>query len=180
MSSKPDLQPRSITRALGADCLRATAAILGVAAALTCTDLRSAAQAPASRSTPVTASWREAPEYVRLFAPEAQRGAYRAYVSPVGLDATLKELLADPGILHPPGAWTPQAMIAYDAFGLSGSYNRWKVAGLYRSRRAQVARGPRIDQGATESWTLIEPFPDVTLERFTPGTLIIVLRVPTD
>ena len=27
---------------------------------------------------------------------------------------------------QPPGAWTPQAMIPYDAFGLSGSYNRWK------------------------------------------------------
>ena len=72
----------------------------------------------------------------------------------------------------------PQAMIPYDAFGLSGSYNRWKVAGLYRSRRAQVARGPRVDQGQTESWTLISPYPDETLQRLESGTLIIVLRIP--
>jgi hypothetical protein len=73
----------------------------------------------------------------------------------------------------------PQAMIPYDAFGLSGGYNRWKVAGLYRSRRAQVARGPRLDQGQTESWTLIAPFPDLALQRLEPGTLIIVLRNPS-
>ena len=69
-------------------------------------------------------------------------------------------------------------MIPYDAFGLAGSYNRWKVAGLYRSRRAYVAYGPRLDQGQTESWTLIAPYPDVGLQRLEPGTLIIVLRIP--
>jgi hypothetical protein len=157
---------------------------LALLAALVCTDLRPAAQPTvvpsAAPSTSLRAGWREAPEYVGLFAPPAQRAAYRAYVSPQGLEATLKQLDADPGILHPPGAWKPQPLIPYDAFGLSGGYNRWKVAGLYRSRRAQVARGPRTDQGAMESWTLIEPFPDVTLERFAPGTLIIVLRIPTD
>lgn len=178
MSSKDargDSQPRSITRALGAEARSAKAA-LAVLTLLVCTDLRPAAQPNGAPST----TWREAPEYVSLFAPAAQHAAYRAYVSPQGLEATLKQLVADPAILHPPGSWTPQAMIPYDAFGLSGSYNRWKVAGLYRSRRALVARGPRIDQGGTESWTLIEPFPDVALERFEAGTLIIVLRVPTD
>jgi len=141
---------------------------------LVCTDLRPAAQ-PALR-----AGWREAPQYISLFVPQTQRAAYRAYVSPLGVEATLKQLTADPGILRPPGAWTPQAMIPYDAFGLSGSYNRWKVAGLYRSRRAQVARGPRVDQGLTEFWTLISPYPDETLQRLESGTLIIVLRIPQD
>jgi hypothetical protein len=136
------------------------------AVALTCTDLRS------------VEPWREAPEYVRLFAPRAYQSAYRAYVSPAGLDATLRTLLADPAVLHPPGAWEPQPLIPYDAFGLSGGYNRWKVAGLYRSRRAQVARGPRLDQGQAESWMLVTPYPDVTLQRLEPGTLIIVLRIP--
>jgi hypothetical protein len=145
-----------------------------------CTDLRPSAQQPEGLSAALTAGWREAPEYVQLFAPEAQRAAYRAYVSPLGLDAVLKQFAADPGVLHPPGAWTPQSVIPYDAFGLGGSYNRWKVAGLYRSRRAQVARGPRLDQGQTESWTLIAPYPDAALQRLEPGTLIIVLRMPSD
>lgn len=152
------LQRRSITRCIG------TLAALVV---LACTDLRSAGE-----------PWREAPEYVTLLAPWTHRGAYRAYVSPLGLDATLKHLLADSALLHPPGAWQPRAMIPYDAFGLSGSYNRWKVAGLYRSRRAYVARGPRRDDGQMESWTLIAPYPDVALQRLESGTLIIVLRIP--
>jgi hypothetical protein len=158
--SKGSSQPRSITRALAA------------LAVLVCTDLR-----PAAQPQP---SWRDAPEYVRLFVPPTQRAAYRAFVTPLGLEATLGQLTADPAILRPPGAWTPQAMIPYDAFGLSGSYNRWKVAGLYRSRRAQVARGPRVDQGQTESWTLISPYPDEALQRLESGTLIIVLRIPQD
>ena len=167
---------------MGAEARSAKAAGLLLAAAmLTCTDLRSAAQQPADGpSTVLRAGWREAPQYVELFAPREQRAAYRAYVSPLGLEATLADLLADPGVLQPPGAWTPQAMIPYDAFGLSGSYNRWKVAGLYRSRRAQVAHGPRVDHGQVESWTLVAPYPDAALQRLEPGTLILVLRVPSD
>lgn len=174
MPSKPkaDWKPRSITRA--------GVGVLAVGALLACTDLRSAAQAPAGPSTWLRAGWREAPQYVELFAPPARRAAYRAYVSPGGLEATLKELLADPGVLQPPGAWTARAVIPYDAFGLSGSYNRWKVAGLYRSRRAQIAHGPRVDQGHVESWTLVAPYPDQALQRLEPGTLILVLRVPSD
>ena len=153
------MQPTSITRCIG---------ILAAVVVLACTDLR-AADDP----------WRDAPEYLDLFAPRAHREAYRAYVSPLDLAATLKHLAADPAVLVPPGAWQPRAVIPYDAFGLSGSYNRWQVAGLYRSRRAHVARGPRLDRGRTESWTLIAPYPDVALRRLEPGTLIIVLQVPT-
>ena len=153
------VQRRSITRR----CIGTLAALV----VLACTDLRSAGD-----------PWREAPEYVKLLAPWAHREAYRVYVSPWGLDATLKHLLADSALRHPPGAWQPRAMIPYDAFGLSGSYNRWKVAGLYRSRRAYVARGPRLDHGQRESWTLIAPYPDVALQRLESGTLIIVLRIP--
>jgi len=131
-------------------------------------------------STPLGAGWREAPAYVSLFAPSAHQASYRAYVSPAGLEATLEQILADPGILRPPGAWTRQAQVAYDAFGLSGGYNRWKVAGLYGGRRADVVRGPRLGQGQMESWTLITPYPDEALQRLEPGTLIIVLRVPSD
>jgi hypothetical protein len=198
--SKDSSQPRSITRALGAEARSAKAATAGIVAALAvlvCTDLRPAAQLRtaarakaqlsdvaattlrAGPSTALKAGWREAPQYISLFVPPTQRAAYRAYVSPLGMEATLEQLTADPAILRPPGAWTPQAMIPYDAFGRSGSYNRWKVAGLYRSRRPQVARGPRVDQGQTESWTLIAPYPDEALQRLESGTLIIVLRIPS-
>jgi hypothetical protein len=178
--SKGSSQPRSITRA--------TTGILAALAVLVCTDLRPAAQLSdgpstglrAGPSTALRAGWREAPQYISLFVPQTQRAAYRAYVSPLGVEGTLKQLTADPAILRPPGAWTPRAMIPYDAFGLSGSYNRWNVAGLYRSRRAQVARGPRVDQGQMESWTLISPYPDEALQRLESGTLIIVLRIPSN
>jgi hypothetical protein len=175
--SKGSLQPRSITRAQGTEAQSAKVALVALAV-VAWTLLRSAAQA--QLSTALRTGWREAPAYVNLFAPQARHAAYRAYVSPLGLEATLKQLTADPAVLHPPGAWTPQAMIPYDAFGLSGSYNRWKVAGLYRSRRAQVARGPRLNQGELESWTLIAPYPDETLQRLETGTLVIVLRMSSD
>ena len=122
--------------------------------------------------------WREAPEYLDLLVPAAHRSAYRAYVSPLGIEATLEQLLRDPGVLRPPGAWAIQARIPYDAFGLSGSYNRWKVAGLYRSRRAYVSRGPRMNGDQMESWTLIAPFPHPALQRLEPGTLVLVLHIP--
>jgi hypothetical protein len=175
------LQRRSITRRL--------TALAAVGLVLACTELRSqirfksqagpSTPLGAGPSTPLGAGWREAPEYVDLFAPAAHKAAYRAYVAPSDLEATLAQVRADPGVLQPPGAWAPQAQIPYDAFGLSGSYNRWKVAGLYRSRRARVARGPRVDQGRMESWTLIAPYPDVHLQRLEPGTLILVLHVPS-
>ena len=171
MSSKraKPYQPWSITRA-----------VAFAAAALMCTDLLTSAQPESSPDVPSASGWREAPAYLELFAPPAHRAFYRAYISPAGLAATLEQVLAAPGILHPPGAWTREEQIAYDAFGLSGSYNRWKVAGLYRSRRAEVVRGPRLNQGQMESWTLITPYPDEALERLESGTLIIVLRVPSD
>ena len=165
--SKPRLQRSSITRRL--------AAFLALWLVFACTDLRS--QIQSKTESPV---WKDAADYLELFVPTANRSAYRAYVSPLDLQATLGKLLADPGVLKPPGAWRIQAQIPYDAFGLSGSYNRWKVAGLYRSRRALVARGPRLDdQGHVESWTLIAPYPDPSLQRLEPGTLIIVLRIPS-
>lgn len=150
----------SITRPL-----RLALALATIAGLLTCTELRSAE------------TWRDAPEYLSLFAPPAHRDAYRTYVSPLGLEETLQVLQADVGILRPPGAWQPQAMIPFDAFGRTGSYNRWKLAGLYGSRRARVARGPRVDNGRAESWMLVSPYPDPALEHLEPGTLILVLRI---
>ncbi len=124
--------------------------------------------------------WREAPEFSSLFAPAGpRREAYRAYVSDLNLDAILTELQSDPSLLRPPGAWDPQALLPLDAFGQTGAYDRWAVLRLYGAARARVARGPRAADGrVAESWTLISPYPDATLQRLEQGTLLIVLRVP--
>jgi hypothetical protein len=161
ISSKP-WQVGSITRR--------TALPVAVLVLWACTELPSA--------PPQGGRWKEAPEYLSLLTPPAYRSAYRIFISPNGFEETVQYFLTDPPSLHPPGAWQATTMSPYDAFGLTGGYNRWKVAGLYRSRRVRVARGPRMEQGRLESWTLIAPYPDVALERLEPGTLIIVLRLP--
>ena len=71
-------------------------------------------------------------------------------------------------------------MTPFDAFGRTGGYNRWQLAGLYRSRRARVARGPRVATGTRKSWTLVSPYPDPALRRLESGTLIVVVRLPPD
>jgi hypothetical protein len=141
----------------------AAAALLVLAGKLLC------AQSPGE--------WLNAPEYVRLFTPaRAHSGAYRAYVSPLDLPTVLRRLDGDPALLHPPGAWMPSALLPLDAFGQTGSYDRWKVTKLYGARRAMVARGPRAaGERPTQAWTLISPYPDRNLERLEAGTLLIVL-----
>jgi hypothetical protein len=53
------------------------------------------------------------------------------------------------------------------------------VARLYGAERARVSRGARTENGrAVESWTLISPYPDPTLQKLERGTLLVVLRLP--
>ena len=124
--------------------------------------------------------WREAPALVAVFGPSAPRAdAYRAYVTALDLDAVLTRLAADVTLQRPPGAWTPRASLPADAFGQTGAYDRSALARLYGSRGPRVARGPKAAGGrVTEAWTLISPYPDASLQRLEPGTLLIVLRVP--
>jgi len=121
--------------------------------------------------------WRPAPEYVRLFAPVGERARwYRAYVSPQGLDDVLQRLSRDARLLHPPGAWTPAALLPLDAFGLTGRYDRNKLTRVYGARRARVARGPfGIDGHAGQAWTLVSPYPDPDFAHLQPGTLLLTL-----
>ena len=139
--------------------------------------LATGAVAPAAQ---VADAWRPAPEYLALFAPSGpRRDAYETFVSPLVLDAVLKGLLSEPGVLAVPGAWQPKPELPFDAFGQTGRYDRWKLAELYGARRPFVARGPRGDgTRVTEVWTLVSPYPDPSLTRLEPGTLRIVLRVP--
>ena len=128
---------------------------------------------------PAAAGWQVAPAYVPLFAPSGPRAAaYHTYVSPLGLDALIARLANDPSLLRPPGSWTPTRVTAADAFGQTGSYDRSRLARLYGSKRAVVARGPRATAThPTEAWTLVSPYPSPDLTRLEPGTLLIVLNL---
>jgi hypothetical protein len=136
--------------------------------------------APADRRDS-TASWREAPEYVALFAPPVYREAYRTFVSSLDLERALQIVAGDEAArtVAAPDSWQARPENPLDAFGSGGTYDRWKVLRLYGSRRPTVARGPRGSTGIVEeSWTLISPYPSPDLATLDPGTLLIVLRIP--
>jgi hypothetical protein len=116
------------------------------------------------------AGWTESPRFRRLFTPAGvPDGTYETFVTARPIDQVLAETGA--GV-------EAQALVALEAFGQSGGYNRWKLARLYGAKRARVARFPRLEKGkVVEAWTLISPYPDHSLERLEPGTLLIVLRV---
>jgi hypothetical protein len=62
---------------------------------------------------------------------------------------------------------------ALDAFGSAGSYSRAALARLYGGQRVRVARGWSQDAGRFESITLLSPYPNASLTRLLPGTMII-------
>jgi hypothetical protein len=123
--------------------------------------------------------WQDAPGYLRLFAPSGSRSAaYRVYVSSLSMETLLTRLATDSSLLHPPGAWSPAPQLPSDAFGETGGYDRSKLARLYGSKRATVARGPRARDGRpTEAWTLISPYPSRDMSHLERGTMLIVLNL---
>jgi len=60
-----------------------------------------------------------------------------------------------------------------EAFGAAGPYDRAALARLYAGRRVRVARGWIERDGEFESITLLSPYPDATLARLHPGTMVI-------
>ena len=60
-----------------------------------------------------------------------------------------------------------------DAFGAAGPYDRSALARLYAGKRVRVARGWIDNAERFESITLLSPYPDATLTRLLPGTMII-------
>ena len=131
----------------------------------------------ASAQPPSTLAWQDAAGYLRLFAPSGPRAAaYRIFVTPLAIDAVLARLSHDVSLLHPPGSWSPAAVLPADAFGQTGAYDRTSLARLYGARRPMVARGPRGVAGRpTEAWTLISPYPNRELRHLERGTMLIVL-----
>jgi hypothetical protein len=124
------------------------------------------------------AQWRDAPEYVTLFAPVNRRSLYAAAVSPASLESVLAGIEQDAAALLVPGAWQVRDESAPDAFGTAGLYNEWQLKRLYGGRLVGVARGARMDRGrVTESWTLISPYPSTDLRTLQPGTLRLVLTI---
>jgi hypothetical protein len=86
-------------------------------------------------------------------------------------DEPLDRVAADAGEapLFSPG----EMMDPLDAFGAAGSYSRSALAQLFTGRRVRVARGWVARGDHFESVTLLSPYPDRTLTRLLPGTMII-------
>ena len=126
------------------------------------------------------APWRDAAEYLPLFAPVGARAAaYRIVTSQGDLSTTLRQLETDDSLVRVPGAWQARPVLPLDAFGLAASYDRSALARVYGARQPLVARGARMENGrVVESWTLISPYPDTALQSLENGTLLIVLRLP--
>jgi hypothetical protein len=97
--------------------------------------------------------------------PHPQLGRYEVCVTSAPL-----ERVADP-------AWPLEQASPLDALGSAGTYDRAAVARLYGALRPTVARGWIRRNAELQSVTLISPFPDRTLTRLEPGTLIIRLII---
>jgi hypothetical protein len=121
--------------------------------------------------------WRESPAHVQLFAPEAHRSQYRAFVSADPLPTVLERIRTS---LHDEsaGAWESEDLGPLDAFGPDGPYTPFDLARLYTAGPVHVARGPHSSAHGFETWTLTSPYPDSSLTRLAEGTLLLVLRVP--
>jgi hypothetical protein len=122
-----------------------------------------------------------APLLARIFTPRhAPAGAYQVAVLPQGIaEATraVREALnpsARPDA--PAGAWVTRTEDALDAFGTAGTYDRSRMARLYSGHGPSVVRAPVVRDGVTvASVMLCSPYPDATLTRLEPGTLVIVI-----
>ena len=120
--------------------------------------------------------WSESAAHVQLFAPPARRSQYRAFVSHLALDEVLRRVAgAQPG---PPGAWRPDDVSPLDAFGSSGTYNRFQLVRSYLGKRPRTAHGPWATAEGLETWTLVSPYPTAALDAVEPGTLLLAMRVP--
>jgi hypothetical protein len=108
------------------------------------------------------------PVLTALFTPlRPVLGRYEVCTSEEPLDRVAADTAGAP--VFSPG----ELMDPLDAFGAAGSYSRSALAQLFTGRRVRVARGWVAEGDRFESITLLSPYPDGTLTRLLPGTMII-------
>jgi hypothetical protein len=118
------------------------------------------------------------PALTRRFTPASvAKGTYVVYRSNRPLKDLAAELKAQDR--NPfPGAWTPEREDALDAFDGASRADRFRIAELYVGIHPLVTRGSLLRQDRREAYTLISPYPDASLTRLEPGTMVIVFHVP--
>jgi hypothetical protein len=118
-----------------------------------------------------------APTLARLFLPPAAPpNAYALYVSERNiwtLAGQLRALDVQP-VAH---AWQVQQTNPFEGFGAEGRYDRVRLARLFLGRRLRVARGSLNEAGVLRGYTLLSPYPDETLTRLMPGTMVIIVDI---
>src|SRR5579862_4716900 len=111
------------------------------------------------------------PELAALFTPlKPVLGQYEVCVSTEAIEAVIA---GEAGTDVPARFRAIDATDPLEAFGSAGQYDRAGLARLYGGTRARVARGWKRQGDRFESITLVSPYPDATLTRLNPGTLII-------
>jgi hypothetical protein len=109
------------------------------------------------------------PALAALFAPaHPQAGRYEVCESAESIEAQVEAGRRE-GLRY--GNVEPTDPL--DALGGAGSYDRSRVVRLYGATRPMVARGWRRVGNQFESITLVSPYPDASLDRLVPGTLVI-------
>ena len=103
-----------------------------------------------------------------VFAPEVARAWDELAPGPA-----LVQPMLEPGVATAIEVSTHPSFGPLLAFGTAGPYDRAALARLYGGMRVRVARRwqQRGDQFVSE--TLLSPYPDATLARLNPGTMVI-------
>jgi len=126
---------------------------------------------------------RPSPEHRRLFTPRhAPAGAYQVLIVDAPLEKTRPLVMRALSVPDAPasgtGPWAVRRLEAGEAFGASAIYDETRLGRLFNGRRAFVSRGPVARDGqVVASVTLVSPYPDPTLSRLEPGTLVIIFDV---
>lgn len=76
------------------------------------------------------------------------------------------------------GAWRVERAGVFDAFGAEGPYDKARVARLFGGASPAVARGSLVTAQGRLAFTLISPYPDVSLSSLRKGTMVIVTKLP--
>jgi hypothetical protein len=140
-----------------------------LAVAVLCQPVRSAPPVPLGVADPVL---------TRLLTPRSVlAGTYEVYCSERSIQTIAADLRAedhDPA----PGAWKAEHQDTLDAFDGASRADRFRLAELYVGIHPLVARGSLVRDGRREGYTLISPYPDASMTRLRPGTMVIVFHVP--